>query len=601
MVTHPGGVVRPSGTCAAGPRWATSGPTPAGGGPWGRATLVGLLSAAVAGCGGGEPDRSPSAPVTCEALAGLSIPTDRIGLPTSGGAVREAELVAAAGDGAAALPEHCRVTAAIAPVDPTAPSIVFRVALPTEWNGKAVMFGGGGFDGSIPNVAGQVPAGPADRRTPLGRGYATFGSDSGHQADSLGSLDGTFLLDDEALRNFAAGDALKKTRDAALYVIEARYGAGAPVRSYFAGGSTGGREALQAIQRWPEDWDGAIAWYPAWNQLTAMMAGHRLSREMARPGAYVEPGKRVLVRRAALEACDELDGVVDGLISDQRRCNEIFDPTTATVEGRPLRCAGGAESGDGCISDAQIALLRTFDRGGTRFDYPLASGQTGYPGSNIWGADMGEPGNPSPVEPTVTFLNFGTVQPTFPMPAGAPYVSRQEDAMVRYAIVRDPDYNSLDFDPESPGAWAGRVSELSAMLDADTDISAFVGRRGKLLLAHGTSDILVSTRATERYYEALVDRFGADGVASFARYYEVPGYGHAVSSTFNAAWDALTALEEWVEQGVAPRDQVVTDTQGVPGRTRPLCEYPAWPRYDGAGDVDSASSFSCATSSGRGR
>nr|WP_311548340.1 tannase/feruloyl esterase family alpha/beta hydrolase [Paraburkholderia sp. Cpub6] len=29
------------------------------------------------------------------------------------------------------------------------------------------------------------------------------------------------------------------------------------------------------------------------------------------------------------------------------------------------------------------------------------------------------------------------------------------------------------------------------------------------------------------------------------------------------------------------------------GRTRPLCQYPAWPSYNGAGDVNSASSFTC--------
>ena len=562
------------------------------------ARLVTVAATIVLAAGCNDDDGVPAPPtpvaVACEQLAGMSIPADQIGLPTSGGTVTDAVVVAAAGTGAAALPEYCRVTAAIAPVDSTAPNIMFRVAMPTVWNNKVVMFGGGGFDGSIPNVGGNVPAGPTDQLTPLGRGYATFASDSGHQANALGSLDGLFLLNDESLRNFAAGDAVKKTRDAAVYLIKTRYAAGAPTKAYFAGGSTGGREALQAIQRWPADWDGAIAWFPAWNQLTAMMAGHRLSREMAKPGAYPTSAKRTLARLAALEACDGLDGVTDGLISNQPLCNDIFDPMTATVGGNPLRCAGGAETGDTCLSDAQIELLQVFNRGGTRFNYILASGSTGYPGSNIWGAEMGETTNPSPLSPTITFLNFGTVQPTFPMPTGAPYISRQEDAMVRYAITRDPNYNSLDFDPENPGAWASRVSELSSMLDASTDISAFVARGGKVLLAHGTSDILVSTRATQLYYQKLQAQFGASIVDTFARYYEVPGYGHAVATAFNAAWDSLTALDQWVDQGVAPSGQSVRDTAGVPGRTRPLCDYPTWPKYKGSGDVNSASSFVCA-------
>lgn len=557
-----------------------------------------LLAALLAGCldGDSSTPAAPSAaatPLTCQQMLGITIPASAIGLPTTGGTVTDATLVAAAGTGAAALPEYCRVTATIAPVDPAAPNITFRVALPTVWNSKAMMFGGGGFDGTIPNVAGNVPAGPTDQLTPLGRGYATFASDSGHQANALGSLDGQFLLNDEALRNFS-GYALKKTRDAAIYLIKARYAVSGATKSYFAGGSTGGREALEVIQHWPQDWDGVIAWFPAWNQLSAMMAGHRLSRAMAQPGAYLNTPKRVLVRTASLEACDALDGVVDGLISNQVRCNDLFDPNTATVGGNPLRCPGGADTGDTCVSDAQIALLQAFNRGGTHFNFVLASGSTGYPGSNIWGADMGETSNPSPLEPTITFLNFGTVAPAFPMPAGASYLSRQEDAMVRYAITRDPNYNSLTFDPENPGPWANRLSELSILLDVSSDISAFVARGGKLLLAHGTSDILVSTRATEQYYLQLQAQFGPVMVDSFARFYEVPGYGHAVSTIFNATWDSVTALEQWIEQGVAPSGQVTTDTVGVPGRKRPLCDYPKWPKYKGTGDVNSAASFTCA-------
>lgn len=87
---------------------------------------------------------------------------------------------------------------------------------------------------------------------------------------------------------------------------------------------------------------------------------------------------------------------------------------------------------------------------------------------------------------------------------------------------------------------------------------------------------------------------GDASVARFARYYEIPGYGHAVSSVFNAAWDSLTTLENWVEKGIAPGPQTVADTAGVPGRTRPLCEFPTYPKYAGAGDMNLAASFTCA-------
>jgi len=161
-------------------------------------------------------------------------------------------------------------------------------------------------------------------------------------------------------------------------------------------------------------------------------------------------------------------------------------------------------------------------------------------------------------------------------------------------VTRDPDFDSLTLDPENPGAWGTRISELSTLLDTRVDLKGFHENGGKLLLAHGLSDVLVSTRATQQYYLRLQAQMDPDVVHDFVRYYEVPGYGHAVSSDFNAAWDSLTALENWREDGVAPEGQIVTDTIGVPGRTRPLCDYPAWPKYTGSGDQNLAASFTCA-------
>ena len=168
------------------------------------------------------------------------------------------------------------------------------------------------------------------------------------------------------------------------------------------------------------------------------------------------------------------------------------------------------------------------------------------------------------------------------------------DQWVRNFVTRDASFNSLSLDPQNPGAWTDRIHHLAKLQDINsTNLSAFNQRGGKLLMAHGTADVLVSTRATEQYYERVVQTMGAANVKNFARYYEVPGYGHAASTVFNANWDSLRALDQWVSAGTAPTAQVVSDTAGVPGRTRPLCEYPTWPRYSGAGDVNQAASFSC--------
>ncbi|MBP0619492.1 tannase/feruloyl esterase family alpha/beta hydrolase [Cupriavidus sp. LEh25] len=563
--------------------------------------LAPVLVAAAAGlvlsaCGGGDDDDNHppvKTPVSCQNLPGKTVAASSIGLPTKGATVADAEMVPATGGGQLGTGAYCKVTGTIAPVDPTAPSIRFEVDMPASWNQKVVMFGGGGYDGTIPNTAGNVPAGPTDQPSPLARGYATFASDSGHQAGSLGSRDGSFGTNDEALRNYAS-DALKKTRDVAIALIQMHYQADGPKKAYFAGGSTGGREALAVVQRWPQDWDGAIVLYPAWNAASLDLQFGRITRALAAPGAYPNQPKRKVLYDAAIAACDDLDGVKDGLISNVAACNAGFDPSTAMLNGQPVRCANGADTGDTCLSDAQISALNVYNSQ-IVFGYALGSGETQYPGFNVWGADLGMTGNAS-VQPTVIALALNLDAPVNPMPATAPYLSVFWDQWVRYFVTRDPTFNSLTLDPQNPGPWQDRISQLAGLQDINkTDLSAFMNKGGKILMAHGKSDVLVSTRATQDYFTRVQGAMGAGNVSNFMRYYEIPGYGHSVSSVFNASWDSLTALEKWVEQGTAPASLTVTDTVGVPGRTRPLCEYPSWPKYNGAGDVNLASSFTCAT------
>ena len=566
-----------------------------------------LLASAAAlllmgGCATTDPV-PPSAPTACAGLNGLALNTRAVGLPTTGAMVTSAAVIPAAGTGVAAVAEYCKVLADIHPVDPAAPKIKLQVNLPSNWNGKALMFGGGGYNGVLATGLGNVSAGPTDRPAPLARGYATFGSDSGHQADANGSRDGAFGANDEALKNFSS-DAIKKVRDVAINIVQTRYAARVQ-KTYFAGGSTGGREALFAVQNWPQDFDGAIVLYPAWNAATLDLQFGRITRELAKPGAYPSRAKRKLMYDAALAACDGLDGALDGLIGNVVACNKSFNPLTATLGNQPLRCAGGIEAGDSCLSDAQIAGYNVTNTP-LVLNYAVASGETTYPGFNTWGTDFGNPGA-SPLQPTVLTLALGTEQPANPMPAvkpatsttaatSPPYGATFWNQWVKYFVTRDAGFNSLSLDPQNPGPWQARMVALTALQDTNkTDLSAFANKGGKILMAHGSHDALVSTRATQQYWQRIRSAMGPAKVDSFARYYEIPGYGHAVSSVFNAAWDSLTTLENWVEKGLAPPPQTVADTAGVPGRTRPLCDYPGYPKYSGTGDLNAAANFSCTT------
>lgn len=522
--------------------------------------------------------------MSCEQLREVAVPRTAIGLPTTGAHVISATVVAAAGAGANAIGEYCKVLGSIAPVDPAAPDIRFELDLPTTWNSKIMMFGGGGYNGTIRSPAARAPAGATDKPSPLGLGYATFHSDSGHQASGAlvglhSVLNGAFGVNDEALKNFA-GDALKKTRDTALHLVKLRYGK-APSKSYFAGGSTGGREALAAIQRWPADWDGAIAVYPAPTAAMHMMQMGRMTRALAAPGGYLSAPKRALVYDASIAACDALDGVKDGIVSNVAACK--FDPRT-------IRCADGRDGGDQCLSDTQIATLNTFDSA-LELRYPVASNETGYPGFNAWAG-----GDHVGVNPVAVFLSLGAAPPQHPAVMNMPFYSQFYAQWVQYFVTRDPSFNALQFDPENPGKYQQRVSEVAGLTDVNNaDLSAFERRGGKLIMLHGQADMLVSPRATADYYQRVVAKMGQRSVDGFMRYYEIPGYAHVFGKAFNASYDSVGTLENWVEKGVAPANQTVADTNAATaGRTRPMCDYPGWPKYKGSGDASSAASFTCA-------
>ncbi|HEX3138791.1 MAG TPA: tannase/feruloyl esterase family alpha/beta hydrolase, partial [Rhizobacter sp.] len=260
-----------------------------------------MACAALSGCWGDGDEMPPApTPMSCTSLNGMSVAAASIGLATTGAVVTSTEVVPAAGSGPTQVGEYCKVLGDINPVDPAAPKIKFQLNLPTTWNSKAMMFGGGGYNGTIATGTGAVSAGPADKPGPLGAGYATFGSDSGHQANATTSRDGAFGVNDEAVRNFSS-EALKKTHDVALALIKARYAA-SPQKTYFAGGSTGGREALIAVSTWPQDFDGAIVLFPAWDAVSLDLFFGRLTQELAKPGAYPNQAKRKALLDAALQA-----------------------------------------------------------------------------------------------------------------------------------------------------------------------------------------------------------------------------------------------------------------------------------------------------------
>ncbi len=508
---------------------------------------------------------------SCGSLKGFAVPASSIALPTRGAVVKSASRKTDKG-----VP-YCRVKGEIASIDPSAQAIRFEVNLPETWNGKAVHYGGGGFDGALVTGLAVPEVGLKGQPTPLERGYATFGGDSGHHhhylllPDIYNELHARFALNAEERLNFNH-DGLKKTHDAAVAVIAKAKGA-PPKRIYFLGGSTGGREAYFVTQLWPADYDGVLGAFAGWNQVELDLEFIRASEAEYRKGTkltrgWLPKGKTELVARKVMERCDAADGVKDGIVSNPEGCR---------FELKSLACAAG-KNGKDCLTEGQLQTFEVF-ASEQRTDVPLKNGVQSIPGYNVTsGADL---------TGSMGLLSHPLHPPKFPLGS---FYYEVADGVTRFFLTKDTHFNALTLNTTSGGAYADQLLPQSIASDAsDADLTPFARHGGKFLLVHGTSDTTIPTGASVEFYRMMQAKMGAEAVDGFARLYLVPGFGHG-RGVFDAGFDALGVLDAWVENGTAPAGLAVRDNHS--GRTRPLCQYPAWPKYNG-GDVNVAGSFTC--------
>jgi hypothetical protein len=132
-----------------------------------------------------------------------------------------------------------------------------------------------------------------------------------------------------------------------------------------------------------------------------------------------------------------------------------------------------------------------------------------------------------------------------------------------------------------------------------TNLSSFSSHGGKLIFYHGVSDPWFSAKDTIDYSERMAAaNGGADTVSNWSRVFLLPGMGHCGGgSAALDRFDLLTAVVNWVEHGTAP-DSVVATGNAFPGRSRPLCAWPAHARYKGQGSTEDAANFACVAPAG---
>ena len=462
---------------------------------------------------------------------------------------------------------HCKISGVIGT------ETNFELLLPDEWNGKFAMGGGAGFTGFVVNTALTYGA--------LQSGYATVGTDTGHQGHPL---DASWALNNlERVVSFGH-QAVHRTAVTAKALTKAYYGQDIS-RSYFTGCSRGGGQALMEAQRYPEDFDGIVAGAPANNWTMELGARNTRLNAAMYPNpddlsiATVGPNAQSLIGTTVIEQCDTLDGLKDGILNNPAQCD--FDVAS-------LAC--GAAKTNMCLSEQEVDAAKAI------YGDLYINGERVLPGFPVgaeldpdgwakWltgGLSLGDVGefqegvaaesdDPAPVAPSAHFA-FG-------------------NGVMKYLIFNDSDWDYTTFNSNT---FVSDAATAEQTLNAtDPDIDAFRARGGKLLMYTGWGDMALTPYGTIEYYESVLEY--DPSAAEDTRLYMMPGVAHCFGGDGPDWVNYLDVIDRWFETGDAPNQLTAfwLNDQMQPEGGRPVCAYPNVLTYDGSGDPRVPASFIC--------
>lgn len=429
--------------------------------------------------------------------------------------------------------------------------IRFELLLPHKWNSRFAMGGGGGFVGSVQNSASFS----------LSRGFATVGTDTGHQGSGVRA---TWAKNNiERQLNFGYL-GIHRTAVVAKEIIR-QYYCQSPDYSYFLGCSRGGGQAMMEAQRFPDDFDGIVAGAPAFTW-PALGTEFIQNTKALYPEELNEPiltrADLALLERLVLEQCDTIDGLRDDIINDPRRCSINYDA---------FPICDSTEDTD-CFTREQVDAIRTV------YDGVVLEGKEIYPGF-----PHGAEGQPGGWWPWIVGLPSDTV--SFEK-TGLQY--RFGSEVFKYFVFHDStwDYSTADFTH-----FSDKSRFASSFLDAtSTDYSSFKELGGKMIIYHGWNDPALSALSTIEHYEEAFDK--DSDLPDYLRLFLLPGVLHCAGGPGPDKTDWLEHIQNWVENGEAPERVIVSKQQGHDTlMSRPVFPYPYVAQYNGQGDPNVPGSF----------
>ena len=474
---------------------------------------------------------------------------------------------------AAPNPQYCDVKGSVTTSGEGAGpnSAGFEAKLPATWNGKFIFNGVGGLAGNLNSSANSV-----DQALFLARGYATAITDTGHV-----STDPTWEITSPGEPNTPKVvdyffRAVHEVTLATKQLVKNYYHSNTIAHSYFDGCSNGGKMGLLEAMRFPNDYDGIIAGSPWLDPVGTSLWS--LKNVKALLDAYIPLPVFATVGAAITKQCDAADGVTDGLIQNPAKC--AFTPDALVPETLTQKQADALKLIMKPVSDEKGNLV--------------------YPGSSV--SNLGQV-NGSPRGP-VNQLETPATNPASARPWGdaTPPGNWNLATGILLALgYYDPgvDLNSAIENNNGvvkPAALKLVYDRLAADIPDDPSrYGAFFSQGGKLLIYHGYDDLIISPYSSIWFYEDLAEKNGGyEKLEGHARLFMVPGMQHCTGGSGPNTFDTLSALEKWVEKGVAPDAIPAThSTSSAIDRTMPLCKFPEEAHYKGSGDMNDSSNWSC--------
>jgi hypothetical protein len=532
-----------------------------------------------------------------------------------------------------AASDLCMVKLNVGPGNPgpagapsTSRGIGIEIWLPTPWNGRVHVIGGGGFVGNA-DISSLTQLGTAGSLTQAyetagAEGSVTAVTDAGHVAQGRAGAGSFAMLPDGSINKTLwtdfAGRGIHETAVKTKALAAIYYGTAAKY-AYFDGCSTGGRQGHMEAQKYPEDFDGILVGDAALNW-THFIPGELypqivMQRDLG--GAALTAAQLDLVSASTVSACDtDLNGQHAGYISDPAACR--YDPT----HDRTVLCKadGGLNETAACVSPKQANAINKMWFGQTvDGNVPSPATANGYAATllpqQLWfgltrgtqlamsslfglpGLAASANGVPLPFSIATDQVALNLQQPGLSTPAFQNATGNGADG-----------WRALSY------ADMARAQKEGAILDSafggintdHPDLTRFRDRGGKMLFYYGMADQLIPIQGATRYYESAAEKMGGyAALQRFYRYYPVPGMGHcfgtgsvngiaglspAADPPLPAPGQLFTALTDWVEKSEPPENIVLRNVNGSAGR--PLCAYPAKLKFV-SGDRALATSYAC--------